>query len=65
MIKFDKQITTMPTIVKKGTAAKGESQAILSTEVKSYANEPYFIKKAEEAKKTLDRVGLPGQKTNK
>lgn len=37
-------------------------KGIVSSEVRSYANDPFFVKKAEEARKTLLRVGLPGDK---
>ncbi len=32
---------------------------VVSKNVKSYEEHPYFLRKAEQAKKTLDRVGLP------
>jgi hypothetical protein len=47
----------MPTV--KREMEKGYGNAIVTTNVKSYANEPYFAKKAEEAKETLKKVGLP------
>jgi hypothetical protein len=52
----------MPTTVKKAANEKGYGHAIVSDKVKSYADDPYFVKKAEEARETLKRVGLPGQK---
>jgi hypothetical protein len=54
----------MPAIVKK-THGKTHGHAIVSDKVKSYANDPYFVKKAEEAKETLERVGLPDQRKHK
>ena len=35
---------------------------VVSKNVKSYGEHPYFVKKAEQAKKTLDKVGLPQSK---
>ena len=35
---------------------------IISDKVKDRSNDPYFVKKAEEAKETIRRVGLPGDK---
>lgn len=52
----------MPATIKKATTEKGYSGGVVSDHIKSYANEPYFVKKTEEAKETLKRVGLPGQK---
>jgi hypothetical protein len=54
----------IPATVKKAHE-KLHGHAIVSDNVKSYADDPYFVKKAEQAKKTLERVGLPGGKTNK
>jgi hypothetical protein len=34
----------------------------ISCKVKNYAFDPFFIKKAEEAKAEIDRVGLPTKK---
>lgn len=41
---------------KKDLLLKGVT---VNPEMKDYSNEPYFIKKAEEAKKVMDRYGLP------
>jgi len=49
-------------INKRTGAIKGQTNAVLSNQVKSYANDPYFVKKAEEAKKTIEKVGLPNPK---
>jgi|GEM_PF-6824095 len=35
------------------------SKGTVSSEIKSFSNNPDFIKKAEEAKKIIDRVGFP------
>ena len=52
----------MPTVEKKLKTIKGFGPGIVSDNVKSHANDPFFIKKLEEATQTLKRVGLPGQK---
>lgn len=52
----------MPTVEKKLKTIKGFGPGIVSDNVKSHANEPFFIKKLEEATQTIQRVGLPGQK---
>lgn len=41
---------------------KGFGAGTVSDEVKSHANDPFVIKKVEEATKTLQRVGLPSKK---
>ena len=53
---------SMPTVEKKLKTIKGFGPGIVSNNVKSHSNEPFFIKKLEEATQTLQRVGLPGQK---
>jgi len=52
----------MPTVEKKLKTIKGFGPGIVSDNVKSHANDPFFIKKLEEATQTLKRVGLPDQK---
>lgn len=52
----------MAEIVKKARTKKLKGKGITSNAVKSYANEPFFVKKAKEAAETLKRVGLPGDK---
>lgn len=52
----------MPEVIKKTPAKKLKGNGIVSDTVRSYENEPFFIKKAEEAAETLKRVGLPGDK---
>jgi len=52
----------MTTIVKNLTIKKGFGPGIVSSKVKSHANDPLVIKKVEEAEQTIQRVGLPGQK---
>jgi hypothetical protein len=53
---------SMPTVEKKLKTIKGFGPGIVSDNVKSHVNEPFFIKKLEEATQTLQRVGLPSQK---
>ena len=49
---------------KKLTTIIGFGPSIFRNEVKSHANDPFVIKKVEEATKTLQRVGLPKQKVS-
>ncbi len=49
-------------ISKKDIHKHEQTRAIVSNNVKNYADEPFFIEKATKAKVILDRVGLPGQK---
>ena len=37
-------------------------KGIVSARLKNYANDPFFLKKAAEAKSEIDRVGLPETK---
>jgi hypothetical protein len=53
---------SMPTVEKKLKTIKGFGPGIVSNNVKSHADDPFFIKKLVEATQTLQRVGLPGQK---
>jgi len=52
----------MPAIEKKSTIIKGFRAGNVSSDVKSHSNDPFVIKKVEEAIETLKRVGLPGEK---
>jgi len=55
----------MATEIKKNpTTIIGFGPSIFSNEVKSHTNDPFVIKKVEEATKTLQRVGLPKQKVS-
>jgi hypothetical protein len=49
---------------KKSTTIIGFGKSISGYEVKSHANDPFVIKKVEEASKTLQRVGFPKQKVS-
>ncbi len=48
----------MPT-VKKTANEKGYKGAIFSKDVKNYANDPFFVKKNEEAKIALSKINFP------
>jgi len=53
----------MPIAVSKNIRiTKGRVNAVVSKSVRSYANDPFFVKKAEEARKTIEKVGLPESK---
>jgi hypothetical protein len=52
----------MPAAIKKTESEKKQGNAVVSPKVKSYADDPYFVKKANEAKETIKKVGLPNQK---
>jgi len=52
----------MPAVNKTIEYKKLKGKGIVSDEVRSYANDPFFVKKAEQANVTLKRVGLPGEK---
>ena len=52
----------MPAVKKATNEKKSYGNAVVSRNIKSYANEPYFVKKAEEAKEALSKVGLPSEK---
>jgi hypothetical protein len=44
--------------VKKRTVVKGYGPAILTDQLKSYADEPFFLKQAAEAKEALSKADL-------
>jgi hypothetical protein len=48
----------MAQIEKNNTGRYGN--AIISDKVKSHANDPFFVKKLEEAKEALAKITLPG-----
>ncbi len=52
----------MATVLKSLPVIKGFGPGTVSDQVKSHANDPFVVKKVEEATKTLQRVGLPGKK---
>jgi len=65
LIKFTIQTrkgTDMSAIVNGSSIKKGFGAGTVSDDVKSHANDPFVLKKVEEATKTLQRVGLPGKK---
>ena len=52
----------MPTVEKKLKTIKGFGPGTVSDQVKSHSNDPFVLKKVEEATETIRRVGLPGEK---
>jgi hypothetical protein len=38
-------------------------KAIVSSDVKDYSNEPFFLEKAERSKKIMEKYGLPKELT--
>ena len=48
--------------VEKELFKEAKSRVIINSKVKSYAKDPFFVKKADEAKQTIKRVGLPRNK---
>lgn len=51
----------MSATVNRTTSEKGYSKAIIDEKVKNYENDPFFVKKANEANEILKKVGLPRQ----
>ncbi len=45
-------------VVKKTTTIKGFGPPIVTNKVRSYANDPFFIKQAAEAKEALSKMDL-------
>ena len=54
----------LPEFKSKEAAAK-KKPAKVNYEIPDFSNEPFFIKKAEEARKTLAKYGLPKVKPAK
>jgi hypothetical protein len=52
----------MATVVNSLSIKKGFGPGTVSDQVKSHANDPFVVKKVEEATKTIQRVGLPGKR---
>jgi len=50
------------TEVKKAIVEKGYGDVIVVDNVKSHANDPFFVKKVEDAKKALSKITLPENK---
>ena len=69
-----KRMAAIEVSAKKMTAGNGSAivssekfvsvtgKGTVSARLKNYANDPFFLKKAAEAKAEIDRVGLPGTK---
>ena len=49
----------MAIALKKGIEKGVQTYATVSDKVKSHADDPYFVKKAEEAKETIKEFGVP------
>lgn len=50
----------MPTVVKKAINNEGHhDRAVVRETTTSYANDPFFVKKANEAKEVIKKVGVP------
>ena len=52
----------MSTALKKEIQERVQAYAIVSDKVKNHADDPYFVKKAEEAKETIKQFGVPRTK---
>ena len=52
----------MPAIKKADSNISYGEGAIVTSSLKSHANDPFFIKKAEEAKVAVSKLVLPGTK---
>jgi len=50
-------------VVKKAIIEKGYGDVIVVDNVKSHANDPFFVKKVEDAKKALSKITLPENKS--
>jgi len=74
MAVSSKRIAAMEVGAKKTMAGNGRAivssekfvsvtgKGVVSARLKNYANDPFFLKKAAEAKAEIDRVGLPETK---
>ena len=49
--------------VKKAVIEKEYDDVIVVDNVKSHANDPFFVKKVEDAKKALSKITLPENKS--
>ncbi len=47
------------TKAKKENYGKKEAGVVINPLVKDYGNDPFFVKKADKAKETIDKYGLP------
>ena len=54
----NKERVIMPVVRKNNT--RGYGNAIISDKVKSHANDPFFVKKLEDAKEALSKITIPG-----
>ena len=53
---------TRRAVIDSGKHTSFTGKGIVSTRLKNYAGDPFFLKKAAEAKAEIDRVGLPKSK---
>ena len=49
----------LPEIKNKKRARKKLTKGVISNKVKDYGNEPFFVKKAKQAKDFLEKHGFP------
>jgi hypothetical protein len=63
------EVSSKKLIKSNGRVATGSAKfvsvtgkGVVNTRLKNYANDPFFLKKAAEAKAEIDRVGLPETK---
>ncbi|WP_174238620.1 hypothetical protein [Pedobacter sp. L105] len=52
-------------VIKKTSTKIGHNPVTVVPYIKSYADDPYFVKKANEAREIIAKYGLPGEKKNK
>ncbi len=55
----------MPIIKQKSKLKKQQSTGVVDNSVGSYEKHPFFVKKANEAKALIKKVGLPKELTKK
>jgi hypothetical protein len=49
----------MSSNIKKNDKKTSSGKVVVSRDVRDYSKEPFFVKKAEAAKKIIDQYGLP------
>lgn len=54
-----KREVSMSSNIKKNDKKIGSGKVVVSRNVRDYSKEPFFVKKAEAAKKIIDQYGLP------
>jgi len=53
------------TVVESGRFVSVTGKGVVSSRIKNYAADPFFVRKAAEAKAEIDKVGLPKIKNKK